>query len=84
MIHDHSQIPYIVWCRSGFNFKSIAGENRCQVASGLGLGTWCFSGGKWWMDVEKLMENGPFIGDFPIKTSTDKGVSIAMFQYQTV
>ena len=46
-------------------------------------GTWCFSGGKW-MDVEKLMENGPFIGDFPIKTSTDKGVSIAMFHYQTV
>ena len=30
------------------------------------------------------MENGPFIGDFPIKTSVDRGFSIANFDYQRI
>ena len=31
-----------------------------------------------------LLENGPLIGKFPIKTSIPKGFSIAMFDYQMV
>ena len=31
-----------------------------------------------------LLENGPFMGDFPIKTSIHIGLSIAMFDYQRV
>ena len=30
------------------------------------------------------MENGPLISDFLIKTSIDRGFSIAMFDYQRV
>ena len=30
------------------------------------------------------LENGQFIGDFPNKTSVDKGFSVAMFDYQRV
>ena len=30
------------------------------------------------------MEIGPFISDFPIKSSIDRGFSIAMFDYQRV
>ena len=30
------------------------------------------------------MENGPFIDDFPIKTSIDKGFSMAMLNNQRV
>ena len=29
-----------------------------------------------------LQENGPFIGDFQIKTSIHRGFSVAMFDYQ--
>ena len=31
-----------------------------------------------------LLENGPFIGDFPIKTSIPRGFSTAMFDYQRI
>ena len=31
-----------------------------------------------------MLENGPFIGDFPIKTSICGGFSSAMFKYQRV
>ena len=30
------------------------------------------------------MENGPFIGDFPIKTSISRGIPFATFVYQKV
>ena len=30
------------------------------------------------------MENGPFIGDVPVKTSIHRGFYIAMFDYQRV
>ena len=48
--------------------------------------------GVWRMDHQNYppvikdgwLENGPFIGDFPIKTSLRKGFSIAMFDYRRV
>jgi hypothetical protein len=44
--------------------------------------TWGIPFTLWLFNI--AMENGPFIDDFPIKTSIYKGFSMAMLNYQRV
>ena len=54
----------------------VENEKKGQINNKLPSGnqTW-----QW-----QMMENGPLIGDFPIKTSMYRGLSIAKFVYQRV